>query len=62
MSRGGPALCCAPRPAAHPAPRPRSKVALKKIKDTFRDLTDAKRILRELKLLRHLGGHENIVW
>lgn len=27
------------------------KVAIKKIKGTFRDLTDAKRILRELKLL-----------
>lgn len=38
------------------------KVAIKKITDTFRDLTDAKRILRELRLLRHLGGHENISW
>ena len=38
------------------------RVAIKKIRDTFRDLTDAKRILRELKLLRHLGGHENIIW
>lgn len=36
------------------------KVAIKKVGDTFRDLTDAKRILRELRLLRHLGGHENI--
>jgi len=26
------------------------------------DLFDAKRILRELKLLRHLGGHENVIW
>jgi serine/threonine protein kinase len=38
------------------------KVAIKKIGDVFRDLGDAKRILRELKLLRHLGGHENISW
>jgi serine/threonine protein kinase len=38
------------------------KVAIKKVKDVFRNLTDAKRILRELKLLRHLGGHENIIW
>jgi serine/threonine protein kinase len=38
------------------------RVAIKKIKDVFRDLTDAKRILREIKLLRHLGGHQNIIW
>jgi serine/threonine protein kinase len=37
------------------------KVAIKKIKDTFVDIVDAKRILRELKLLRHLNNHENIV-
>ena len=38
------------------------KVAIKKVANTFKDLVDAKRILRELKLLRHLGGHENISW
>ena len=27
----------------------------------FQDLIDAKRILREIKLLRHLGRHDNIV-
>lgn len=27
----------------------------------FRDLGDAKRILRELKLLRHFRPHENVV-
>ena len=32
------------------------------IKDTFRELLDAKRILRELRLLQHLGGHENLIW
>jgi mitogen-activated protein kinase 1/3 len=36
-------------------------VAIKKIKDTFKDLVDAKRILRELKLLRHFNSHENII-
>jgi hypothetical protein len=36
-------------------------VAIKKITDVFDDLTDAKRILREMKLLRHLGVHENII-
>ncbi|ETV82901.1 CMGC/MAPK protein kinase, variant [Aphanomyces astaci] len=37
------------------------KVAIKKITDVFDDLTDAKRILREMKLLKHLGAHENII-
>ena len=37
------------------------KVAIKKVKDTFADVVDAKRILRELKLLRHLNGHENVI-
>lgn len=39
------------------------KVAIKLVRDVFRDLFDAKRILRELILLRHLGrGHENLLW
>lgn len=37
------------------------RVAIKKIGDTFCDLVDAKRILREIKLLRHFIGHENII-
>ncbi|CAM9135905.1 unnamed protein product [Chrysoparadoxa australica] len=37
------------------------QVAIKKIGDVFSDLVDAKRILREVKLLRHFDGHENIV-
>ena len=37
------------------------KVAIKKITDPFLDLVDAKRILREIRLLRHLGAHENII-
>jgi len=36
-------------------------VAIKKVEDVFVDLVDAKRILREVKLLNHLAGHENIV-
>ena len=36
-------------------------MAIKKVKDMFRDLGDAKRILRELKLLRHFRPHENVV-
>ncbi len=38
-----------------------TKVAIKKITDVFEDLIDAKRILREMKLLHHLGRHENVI-
>ena len=38
-----------------------NRVAIKKVKDTFADLVDAKRILREIKLLRHFVSHENII-
>lgn len=37
-----------------------TKVAIKKITDAFEDLVDAKRILREAKLLQHFD-HENVV-
>jgi serine/threonine protein kinase len=37
------------------------RVAIKKIKDVFHDVVDAKRILREMKLLRHFNSHENII-
>jgi len=36
------------------------KVAIKKIPKAFNDLTDAKRILREIKLMRHFD-HENVI-
>jgi mitogen-activated protein kinase 1/3 len=36
-------------------------VAIKRIGGVFRDIIDAKRILREMKLLRHLRGHANVV-
>lgn len=36
------------------------RVAIKKVKNVFEDLVDAKRILREIKLLAHLGSHENV--
>jgi len=36
------------------------KVAIKKITNAFDNLTDARRTLREMKLLRHLK-HENII-
>mmetsp|Transcript_14334 Transcript_14334/g.32199 ORF Transcript_14334/g.32199 Transcript_14334/m.32199 type:complete len:405 (-) Transcript_14334:122-1336(-) len=38
-----------------------NKVAIKKVKDTFMDVVDAKRILREIKLLNHFDKHENII-
>lgn len=38
----------------------KTKVAIKKCVKPFEDIVDAKRILREIKLLRHLD-HENIV-
>ena len=34
-------------------------IAIKKIKDTFLDIIDAKRILREIKLLHHLHHPDN---
>uniref|UniRef100_A0A6U1B509 Mitogen-activated protein kinase n=1 Tax=Rhizochromulina marina TaxID=1034831 RepID=A0A6U1B509_9STRA len=37
------------------------RVAIKKIRRVFNDLVDAKRILREIKLLRHFQNHENII-
>eukprot|EP01029_Cantina_marsupialis_P019834 TRINITY_DN4613_c0_g1_i2.p1 TRINITY_DN4613_c0_g1~~TRINITY_DN4613_c0_g1_i2.p1 ORF type:complete len:356 (-),score=95.88 TRINITY_DN4613_c0_g1_i2:251-1318(-) len=37
------------------------KVAIKKIGNVFTDLIDAKRILREIMLLRHFEKHDNIV-
>lgn len=37
------------------------QVAIKKVGDVFSDLVDAKRIVREIKLLRHFDGHENII-
>jgi len=37
------------------------RVAIKKVTNTFADLIDAKRIMREIKLLHQLGSHENIV-
>lgn len=36
------------------------KVAIKKIGNAFENLTDARRTLREIKLLRHLR-HENVI-
>ena len=37
------------------------KVAIKKMVDVIEEAQDAKRVLRELKLLRHFRVHENII-
>lgn len=37
------------------------QVAIKKITGIFANPIDAKRTLREVQILRHLGGHSNIV-
>jgi serine/threonine protein kinase len=37
------------------------KVSIKKIKDLFVDSLDVQRILRDLQILKHLNGHENIL-
>lgn len=36
-------------------------VAIKKVVDTFADVIDAKRILREIKLLYHFNTHDNVI-
>ncbi len=37
-----------------------SKVAIKKVTNIFEKPILAKRALREIRLLRHLNGHENV--
>lgn len=37
------------------------RVAVKAMKNAFSDLVDARRILREVKLMRFFGAHENLV-
>lgn len=46
--------------AASPPDMPNEKVAIKKITHVFSQVTEAKRILRELRILRHLR-HPNII-
>jgi mitogen-activated protein kinase 1/3 len=46
--------------SATDAKKDNQKVAIKKIRDVFHNLTDAKRILREIKLLQHFD-HPNII-
>jgi serine/threonine protein kinase len=37
------------------------KVAIKKVTNAFNDVVELKHFLRELTILHHLNGHENIV-
>ena len=70
--RRHPSCCCA-RPvhtrlcaadgevwAACTPGQPNEKVAIKKITQVFSQVTEAKRILRELRILRHLD-HPNLI-
>jgi serine/threonine protein kinase len=41
--------------------RTSKRVAIKKVADAFRDLTDGLRCLREIRVLRHMRDHENIL-
>ena len=43
------------------APAMPQRVAIKRVGRIFRNRTDAKRILREMRILRHLRNHANIV-
>jgi serine/threonine protein kinase len=38
-----------------------SKVAIKKITPMAKDILDAKHVLREIRLMRHMGKHENVI-
>lgn len=59
----GLAVVC-PRPRARSAAENTEtgqKVAIKKVLNAFSDVLDAKRILREVKLMKHFT-HENVRW
>jgi mitogen-activated protein kinase 1/3 len=55
IGKGAYGVVCSARHASS-----QDKVAIKKIGNAFENLTDARRTLREIKLLRHLR-HENII-
>ena len=55
-----PLLRCCPRCVLPGCPR--LQVAVKKIKEAVEDKEQGKLLLRELKLLRHFRGHENVVY
>lgn len=59
-----PLLLATCRPTSHTADAVQltgRQVAIKRVGKVFTDCVDAKRILREINLLRYLGNHENIV-
>lgn len=37
------------------------RIAIKKITPMAKHITDAKHVLREIRLMRHMGKHENII-
>ena len=50
--------CCGPGSAAENL-ETGQKVAIKKVLNAFQDTLDAKRVLREVKLMKHFA-HENV--
>ena len=37
------------------------RIAIKKITPIFRDIDDAKHVIREIRLMKHMGKHDNII-
>ena len=59
IGRGSHGLICS---STYSEASEETTVAIKKIPNVFANKQSCKRTLRELKLLRHLRGHPNIVW
>lgn len=59
IGRGSHGLICS---STYSETNEETTVAIKKIPNAFANKQSCKRTLRELKLLRHLRGHPNIVW
>jgi len=61
LGGGSYGIVCSAKDATRSNKKDQGHVAIKRIGGVFRDVVDAKRILREMKLLRHLQGHANVV-
>ncbi|CAI4583239.1 CDG_1a_G0031950.mRNA.1.CDS.1 [Saccharomyces cerevisiae] len=59
IGRGSHSLICS---STYTESNEETHVAIRKIPNAFGNKLSCKRTLRELKLLRHLRGHPNIVW
>jgi serine/threonine protein kinase len=61
LGGGSYGIVCSAKDSLRKKEKDKGSVAIKRIGGVFRDIVDAKRILREMKLLRHLSGHANVV-